>query len=743
MNGKRLFILLFLLFSLAACGRSIALPLPQDSFEEVTATPLPTYTPPPTAVPVQEDASGIGRAFFRAWEEGDYLGMYSLLAPQSQALVSADDFVQIYTDMMTAAVVKTVSSQPLSTFQEGNEAEFGVQVTWETAVVGDIVREHTVPLVYEDGRWGIIWSENLILPELQGGYRLFMDTRIPARANIYDRNGLALAFQGNVISLAVIPGQIEDEEGMLAVLSQMLNEAPDEIRARYAEYQPDWLAPVGEVREEVMQQYAVAIQPYIGQGLAPPTTRLARLYTEGGVAPHIVGYTGYITAEDVDAYKALGYRGDEQVGRAGLEKWGEDYLNGERGGTLTVVGPGGEYITTVQESDPQQARSLYTTIDRDFQAQVEQALAEAITSRPVNEFGNLIGAAGSIIVMDVNTGAIRAMASYPTYNPDIFDLVRLDAAVDLGAVLSDPGQPLLNRAAQGAYPAGSTFKIITMAAALNSGLYTPETRYTSTGTWNRLGDNFIKYDWREGGHGTVSLATALVVSCNSCFYDVGYNLNEQDANLLPLTARQFGLGSVTGIQLSEAEGTIPSPEWKATNLGEGWVPGDAVNMAIGQGFVEVTPLQLADVIAAVANGGRLYRPTLIDRIGAGGGAPEEPWPSQIRGELPLTQDNLAVIQRSLYRVANDENLGTAAYQFVGLPITVAGKTGTAEAPPGASHAWFAGYAPAGDGFEPEIAIVVMIEHAGEGSEVAAPIFRRIIELYYGITPLTRLPWADE
>jgi penicillin-binding protein 2 len=159
--------------------------------------------------------------------------------------------------------------------------------------------------------------------------------------------------------------------------------------------------------------------------------------------------------------------------------------------------------------------------------------------------------------------------------------------------------------------------------------------------------------------------------------------------------------------------------------------------------VEVTPLQLVDILAAVANGGRLYRPTLIDRIGAGAGAPEEPWPAQIRGELPLAQDNLTAIQNSLYRVANDQNLGTAAYQFVGLPITVAGKTGTAEAPPRNSHAWFAGYAPAGDGAAPEIAVVVMIENAGEGSEVAAPIFRRIIELYYGITPLTRLPWAEE
>ncbi|MCP4427636.1 MAG: hypothetical protein GY803_24395 [Chloroflexi bacterium] len=743
MNWKRALILL-LVFT-TACGEDIPLPLPQDSFEEVTATPLPTNTPQPTAVPIKEDASGIGRAFFRAWEEGDYLGMYSLLAPQSQAVVSAADFVQIYTETMTTAAVQTVSSQPLSTFQEGAEAEFGVQVTWETTVVGQIIREQSVPMAYDDGRWGIVWDETLILPELAAGTRLYMDYRIPARANIYDVNGLALAYQGNVVGLAVIPGQIEDEEGLLAILSQMLNQTPEEIYARYAEYQPDWLAPVGEVREEIMQEYAVALQPYIGKGLAPPTTRLARLYADEGVAPHIIGYTGYISAEELDAYKAQGYRGDEQVGRAGLEKWGEDYLNGERGGTLTVVGSGGEYITTVQESDPQQARSLYTTIDRDFQTAVEQALADAIQSRPVDEFGNLIGAAGSIVVMDVTNGAIRALASYPTYNPDIFDSVRLDAAAELGAVLSNPGQPLLNRATQGAYPIGSTFKIISMAAALNSGLYTPETRYTSAGSWDRLGENFVKYDWPEHGqgHGTVSLGTALAVSCNTCFYDIGYNLNEIDANFLPSIAQQFTLAAPTGIQIAEAAGTIPSPEWKATTLGEGWVPGDAVNMAIGQGFVEVTPLQLADVVAAVANGGRLYKPTLIDRIGAGGGAPEEPWPPALRGELPVAQENLAAIQNSLWRVANDATWGTATDRFVGLPITVAGKTGTAEAPPNASHAWFAGYAPAGEGAEPEIAIVVMIEHAGEGSAVAAPIFRRIVELYYGITPLTPFPWAFE
>ncbi len=739
MNWKRI-VLLASLTALTACNVRDIIPQLQDSYEEVTPTLPPTQTPPPTEVPVQEDASGIARAFFRAWEGNDYLGMYSLLAPQSQALIDSQSFVQLYEEMMTTATVSSISAQPLSLIQENSQAAFGTRVTWETTVVGSITRDHSVPLVYEQGRWGIVWDESLILPELSGGSRLHLDYRIPARANIYDIDGLALAYQGNVISLGVVPGQIEDEEGLLTTLSPVLKKTPEEIKEIYAPALPDWYWPIGEIREEVMQEHAIALQPYIGAGLASPSTRLARLYTEGGTAAHIVGYTGYIPAETSLDYQAKGYRGDEQVGLAGLEEWGEEYLNGERGGILTVVGPSGEYLTTVQELEARQARSIYTTIKRDFQTEVEQALSSAINSYP-------LGQAGSIIVMDVNSGAIRAMASYPAYNPAIFDSAREESAAELGAVLTNPNKPLLNRATQGAYPCGSTFKIVTMAAALNSGIYTADTRYNSTGTWSRLGEAYIKSDWLQGGHGNISLRQALVVSCNSCFYDVGFNINELDPTLLPRTAREFGLGSPTGIQIEEASGLIPDPEWKLLNEGEGWAPGDAVNMAIGQGFVEVVPLQMVDLIAAVANGGTLYRPTVVDRIGPGGGAPEEDWPAQVRGQLPLSPENLAEIQQSLWNVANS-NAGTAAHRFIGLPVPVAGKTGTAEDPPRTSHAWFVGYAPAApytlsDGSaidSPEIAIVVMIENAGEGSEVAAPIFRRIVELYYGITPQTPFYW---
>jgi penicillin-binding protein 2 len=381
-----------------------------------------------------------------------------------------------------------------------------------------------------------------------------------------------------------------------------LNKTPEEIKAIYAPALPDWYWPIGDVAGDLLQEHAAAIQPHIGKGLTA-SERLTRLYTPEGVAAHVVGYTSPIPAEQAAVYRAMAIGEMSRWARPALNAGAKPICAAARGGRLTIVGPSGEFIRTVQEIDPRQARSLYTTFERDFQWSVEQALAQAIRSHP-------LAAAGSIVVMDVNNGHVLAMASYPTYNPAVFDSLRTDAAVELGAVLSDPGRPLLNRAAQSAYPTGSVFKVVTMAAGLNSGLYTPESRYTSTGSWNGLGDAFIKYDWREGGHGTVSLRQAITVSCNSCFYDVGLNVHNQNRELLPETARQFGLGALTGIQgVNETPGLVPDNAWKLATYGEGWSPGDAVNMSIGQGFVQTTPLQIANIFAAIANGGTLYRPT--------------------------------------------------------------------------------------------------------------------------------------
>jgi penicillin-binding protein 2 len=735
----RLLILIGLLVLGVACTEG--LPPIEDTFSAAPSTTETAENNNPEATPVTEAADGTGRAFYRAWEGRDYAGMYNLLTPRSQALVDREAFINLYQESMETATVRAIHAQPLAARQEGAEGQMTMRVTWDTALLGTISRDHDLNLRFEEGRWGVVWGEHLILPEMDGGERLNMEYRIPARANIYDFEGQALAYQGTAVTLGVVPGQIVNESALVSVLSPLLNKTAPEIQELYAGAPADWFVPVGEITGEQLQANAETILPFFDAGLSI-RERLTRLYPENGIAPHLTGYVGFIPAEELSAYRLEGYRGDEKTGLAGIESWGEPYLRGTRGGVLTIVGANGEYIDTVAETEPRQARSIYTTFSSELQQKVEQALAAAITSHPD-------GQAGSAIVMEVDTGRILAMASYPSYNPAIFDTTRPDVDSELNAVLSNPGNPLVNRAAQGAYPAGSIFKVVTLAAGLQSGLYEPNSLYYSTGTWDRLGENYIKVDWREGGHGQVTMAQALTVSCNSCFYDMGYNVDEQDNYLFPVVATQMGLGTPTGIQgIAESPGLIPDPDWKLATYGEGWARGDAVNMAIGQGFVQVTPLQMVRLFAAIANGGTLYQPTIIDRIGAGGGAPEEPWPIETSGSLPYSPENLAVVQQALREVTT-ANYGTATHRFQNFSVPVAGKTGTAEAPAGGlPHAWFAGWAPSEpytgrDGITintPEIAVIAMVEHAGEGSAVAAPIFRRIIELYYDITPLTPFPW---
>ncbi|MBK7216638.1 MAG: hypothetical protein IPH95_06100 [Candidatus Promineofilum sp.] len=416
-----LIVLLLLTAALPACGSFV----PADSRAEAPATPDPAdlaLTPQPTDAPITDDAGGYARAFYRAWEAGDYLGMYSLLAPSSQAVVDSVAFVERYAETMDTASIEGVHIQPLAQLQEGDTAEFSVRVTLASAVVGDIIRDHTMRLAYEGGRWGVVWDEGLILPELAGGNRLALELRIPSRGNIYDRDGQALAYQGTAYELGVVPGQIADEPGLLAVLSATLNTTADRIQAKYANALPDWYVPVGLVSEETLQAHALALEPYLGQGLTTPDRKPSRLYSESDSAAHVIGYLGQIPAEELADYKARGYRGDELVGLAGLEAWGEEYLNGTRGGILSVIDSAGNVVELLQDREPEVARSIYTTIDLDFQAAVEQALADAIATHPAAEYG-------AIVVLDPQSGAVRAMATYPSYDPQAFNPLRDDAAM--------------------------------------------------------------------------------------------------------------------------------------------------------------------------------------------------------------------------------------------------------------------------------------------------------------------------
>jgi penicillin-binding protein 2 len=432
-----------------------------------------------------------------------------------------------------------------------------------------------------------------------------------------------------------------------------------------------------------------------------------------------------VPADRLEQYVARGYRGDERVGVSGLEAWGEEVVAGQQGGRLVIVSPEGTEVTTIAERPAIPSRAVYTTFDRGFQEQATRILGDR---------------KGAIVVLDVHSGAVRAMASGPGFDANVF--VGPSGGTSRAQILADPRHPLINRATQATYPAASVFKIVTTAAALEEGgMHPTHTGFFCPGYWEGLGSAFRKECWKKDGHGSITLQDGLTASCDVTFYEVGVMLDGVGQDVLPRFARGFGFGEPVGIEgvieAWETQFLVPNPDWKVNTRGESWWVGDTVNLAIGQGDLLVSPLQVARMLAAVANGGTLYRPYVVERIGpAGESLPEQVTQPEIVGTLPVSPDSLAAIRQALLGVTA-RTIGTAEHRFAGMRIPVAGKTGTAEVG-GADtmpHSWFAAYAPADD---PQIAVAVIVENAGEGSSVAAPLTRQVIEAYYGL-PLSPLP----
>ncbi len=425
------------------------------------------------------------------------------------------------------------------------------------------------------------------------------------------------------------------------------------------------------------------------------------------MAGPLTGYVGEVTPEELADRAKDGILAGDRIGKAGLEGAADALLAGQRGGRLTVLTPNGEIATTLSSVPPRAGETVRLTLDLDLQREVEAALGDR---------------AGSVIVLDPQDGSIRALATAPRYDPNAFV-----SGGDVSAILTDPAQPLINRPAQGLYPPGSIFKAVTMAAGLERGAFRPESEFTCTGRWTGLPG--LSFDcWLRTGHGRLNLVAGLTQSCNSVFYEVGKRLDEIGANSLPLFAAQCGFGSVTGaIPGGEPAGVVPSPAWKRQTLNDGWARGDAVNMAIGQGQLLVTPLQVATFYGAIAAGGRRRGPQLLERALLPGGNVERLLSPPSRSPLPWGAATLDAVQAGLKNVVGTPN-GTAAAIFGGSPLAgvTAGKTGTAEAGPGRQpHAWFTCYAPAE---APRAVVLAMLEHGGEGSQVAAPLARRVLEI---------------
>jgi penicillin-binding protein 2 len=613
--------------------------------------------------------------------------------------------------------------------QEGSQARAAFAVEIETSLVDTFSIENELLLVWEQNRWAVDWSSQSIFRELEGDNLVHMISRIPVRANIYDVNGRGLAIAGDSVTVGVVPDEIQDETTVLARLSQVLDIPQSEIKASYENQPVSWFIPIADISVEVSREHYELLSTEPGILLREKRTRI---YREPATAPHVVGFLGKVPGEELAAWQHRGYTGDELVGRTGIEAWGEPYLAGQRGGTLTIITPQGRVVATLARREAVPARSIYLTVDSAFQRTVEELLGER---------------KGAVAVMDIDDGRILALATWPRFDPNLFAR-GIDPDV-WAALVNDPANPLLNRAIQGQYPPGSTFKIVTMGTILERGGVEPTQMYNCPGYWDKLGWRMTC--WLKSGHGTIDLITALAASCDVTFYQVGYDLSFVDVDALPSYARSFGLGTPTGIgersvslpgignnsgwesegdrdPLGEASGLVPDDAWKRQTFGEGWSTGDTVNLAIGQGFLLTTPLQMGRLIAAIANGGTLYRPRIVDRIAAVGEIPEVVFEPEKVGRLPIAPASLDAIRTGLGG-ATTLSLGTATHRFSDFPIPVAGKTGTAQNEGELPHAWFVGYLPAD---EPEIAIVAMLENIGEGSTYAAPLFRQVAEAYYGL-----------
>ncbi|MFN8453134.1 MAG: penicillin-binding protein 2 [Anaerolineae bacterium] len=666
-----------------------------------TATPLPTPTPTPLP-----SADAVAQAYLNAWSGGDYRTMYSLLTPSSQLRLSVEGFQNFYTSAMNQATVTQVQTQLQSLLHTGPQASATFHLTWQTNLFGVLAADNQMRLKFEEGRWGLEWQPTLVLPQLGEGVSLVFLSDQPVRGNIYDRNFHALATQGEMVTVGIIPQYVTDQKVVIANLANLTKVPPQKIEAQVAAARPDWFVPIAEISFETSLQYDNLFSNLAG---VDRRAHEVRTYGDGDTAAHIIGYVGAIPAERKQEYLVQGYQGDELVGLAGVEGWAERDLAGQRGGRLVTLSPARQVLAELATIQARAGQSAVLTFDTLFQATVEQLLGERL---------------GAIVVMDPHTGAIYAMASYPRFKPSIFT-----AGVDVnawGKLYTDEKRPLLNRAAQGQYPPASVFKIVTLSAALEVAGFKPEDTFVCTGRWDKLGKGFEKKCWLAGGHGQINLVDGLTQSCDVVFYELGLALHQQDAQLLPNWARAFGLGAPTQIiGLTEGAGIVPDNEWKQSNLNQPLFDGDAVNSAIGQGYLLVTPLQIARLLAAIANGGQLLRPRVIDRLTSVDGA-ERVFEPEVAGVLPITSEPLILIRQSLEAVVSGAR-GTARAAFEGIPYTVAGKTGTAESGQEKPHSWFAGYAPAD---EPRVVIAVILEHAGEGSKEAAPLFRKVVEAFF-------------
>jgi len=557
------------------------------------------------------------------------------------------------------------------------------------------------------------------------------------RGVLFDRHGIVIARNRPSFVVQIVPMQIEDPTAEIAQLAQLLGIKADDVWRRllhqngvtYRDFSSlasaiplgpiniaDDLTPaeVGTFSERSERFPGMSVE------LVP-----VRDYPHHTLGSHFLGYVGQITEGEFKTRKSRGYGANDIVGKEGLEYTYDQWLRGRSGGRRIKVNSAGEAVAMVGNFAATPGNDLALNIDWRLQRDAETAVAEQIRAIAKRN-GHRIG--GSAIVEDPNSGAILALVSQPNIDPN--DFAAGISEKRYAAYLQDPLHSLFNRAISGAYPTGSTFKMITSSAALATGLMNADSTRFCGGAFDLNG--YVFYDDRAGGHGSLTLTQGIAQSCDVFFYQLGHELG---IDRIDKYAGAYGIGRRTGIDLpGETTGTLPSPKWKERLYKDVWYAGDTVSVSIGQGYLEASPIQMLKVVSAVANGGTLYAPQLVSEIRDQHGRAIKHFPPVNEGQVPVSETDLAIVRQGMLG-AIESDYGTAHNVYI-PGFHYAGKTGTAENvptvdnPSGRNHAWFVCFAPYD---HPKIAVVVfMDESGGFGAVNAAPVAQAIVKSYFHI-----------
>lgn len=730
---------LLLLLGAAAAAlyfRPDLMPIPRGQLGSLTwgaesppvavATPAPVQESDPPSVaevssPTAPDmtAEDVAAAWVERWNAGDFAGLYDLTSGTVQRSISRDDFVARYQGIAQRAELRAVHAEIDPGADVGRRVP--ITVTFDSGIAGAFEQQNVLLLAQENLGWRVAWTPAAIFRELGADGCVDIDRLPSSRGAILDRHGEPLAYDGTVERVGVVPEQIPPEQAgaILEELSDLTDTPVADIERLTAQADPTWFVPIKDFPAEEKERLLDIISRLPGVSVK---SEVARVYPLAQRAAHITGYIAEPTAEQIAANPEL--IPGQPIGQAGIEAGADEILAGVPGGRIIVVECNSRVErATVASRDPVPPRDVVLTIDRAFQMSVFDALKAQGPPQ------------GAGVVLDPRDGQVLALASIPSYDPNGFVIGFTDR--ERTALQSESQRPLLSRAAEGAYPTGSAFKPITFAAAMEGLDYTPDTVVECPATFQLDGASQVWEDWTVAygvpPQGPLTLHQALVNSCNTVFYAIGRDLDARDPDFLPGMAKAFGLGEPTGIPyLPEVGGVVPDPAWKLDTMGDYWATGDAINLSIGQGALQATPLQMATAYAAIANGGELLQPYIVSRVVATDGTEEVVGERVVRRQLPLSESTVRALQDALRSQTSDPN-GAGSYRVFGdFAWPIAGKTGTAQRNASATakpHSWFAGFGPYGA--ESQITSAVIFESAGEGVSFAAPTTRRIYEAWLG------------